>query len=101
MNVERLLEKYYSDIRHVETERHWFLGAFAVAVAGVLAFLAQDIVPGHRAVGFGALVVISLLGLFYAIRAAQILSILQIEAEKVFDKFFSCSFVYFLCDWVS
>ena len=86
MNVERLLEKYYLDIRHVETERHWFLGAYAIAAAGVLAFLAQDVIASHRAFGFGVLGVLSVLGCIHAIRAARILGVLQKEAGDVVDK---------------
>ena len=32
IDVEQLLEKYYADLRHIETERHWFLGSYAVVV---------------------------------------------------------------------
>ena len=37
----RLLEKKWSDLRHVETERHWILTAYAVIVAGTLSLIVK------------------------------------------------------------
>jgi hypothetical protein len=83
MDVQRLLEKYYADIRHIETERHWFLGAYAVVVAGVLAFLAQNSIPLNFIFGFGALWILAVFGFLHGFRSAWILGILQNEAKDI------------------
>ena len=83
MDVERLLEKYNADIRHIETERHWFLGAYAVVAAGVLAFLAQNSIALNFIFGFGALWLLSLLGLIFSLRAGWVLGVLQSEIQDI------------------
>jgi len=87
VNVERLLEKVWGDIKHLETERHWFLGAFAVLVAGSLAFLSQikennvsGISPAHV---YGFLALLSLIGLLHALRIAGMLGTLQNRINEI------------------
>jgi hypothetical protein len=83
MDIQRLLEKYYPDIRHIETERHWFLGAYAVVVAGVLAFLAQNSITLNFIFGFGALWILAVFGFLHGLRSAWILELLQNEAKDI------------------
>lgn len=87
MNFERLLEKTWGDLKHLETERHWFLGAYAVLVAGSAAFLAQfdksnasGISPVHV---YFVLILVSLLGLLHALRIAWMLHHLQNDIVKI------------------
>ena len=72
IDVQRLLEKRFEDIKHIETERHWFLGAYAVVVAGILTFLAQNEQAGIFSFAFAALTILSFLGLLHTLRAAWI-----------------------------
>ena len=83
VDVERLLEKYFADIRHVETERHWFLGAYAVVIAGSLAFLAQDGQLRNFVFVFASLTGLSIVGFFQAWRSACVLGLLQKETEEI------------------
>ena len=69
---ERIINKKCVDLKHIETERHWFLGAFAVAVAGILAFLAQN-TGDARLVGTALLTVLSFVGWVHAMRAGWML----------------------------
>ena len=73
----RLLEKLWGDIRHIETERHWFLGAYAVLVVGVL--VADDLAVSKTFRGFpsGVLAVAGFLGLIHSVRAAWVLLLVQ------------------------
>jgi len=77
MAYERLLEKKWGDLKHLETERHWFLGAFGVFVASGLAFLVQAGVEKFAGIIFGALAVLSVLGLSNALRVSWVLLLRQ------------------------
>jgi len=93
-DVERLLEKRFQDIRHIETERHWLLGSYAVIVAGVLAFLSQVSVGinnlPNAEFAFGILISLSFLGFLHAWRAAIILYWIQQDTKEIVD--------YWKCD---
>ena len=85
MDVQRLLEKYFSDMRHVETERHWFLGAYSVVIAGTLAFLAQDDSQFNHIFAYAGLVVLSFIGFLHALRSVWILELIQIEVGEIVE----------------
>ena len=83
VDVQRLLEKYYADIRHIETERHWFLAAYAVVVAGTLAFLAQSHNQFSFLFGFGVLIALTIIGLLQSFRSAWTLEVVQTETREI------------------
>ena len=90
MDFERLLEKKWGDLKHLETERHWFLGAFAVVVAGSLSFLAS--VNKGTDSGISALLIyivlsiLSIIGLLHALRISWMLGKLQNDINNVVSK---------------
>jgi len=80
----RLLEKLWADLRHIETERHWFLGAYAVIAVGVVA-LADDLagLKAYRGFPFVVATGASLLGLIHTVRAAWALLLVQDKINAV------------------
>ena len=70
-DIVRLLEKSWNDLRHVETERHWILTAYAVIVAGVLSLIVE---PGNSDTtnGFSYLLlaILGVIGGLHSFRAA-------------------------------
>ncbi len=82
-DVQRLLEKYYADIRHIETERHWFLAAYSIVVAGVLAFLGQDDQLRNFVFGFASLTGLTIVGFLHAFRASFVLNLVQKEVKAI------------------
>ncbi len=82
-DVVRLLEKRFVDIRHVEAERHWFLLAFFVFIAGVLTFLAQHDERHNLLFAYGILWLISILGLLHAWRFAHVLQEIQSDIGEM------------------
>lgn len=86
IDVERLLEKLYGDIKHIEAERHWFLAAFAVAVAGSVAFLGQTFEKGTSLTVLSVLWVVSFLGLLHSFRAGSRLDLVQTHTRRVIDR---------------
>ena len=73
MNNEiiRLLEKKWSDLRHVETERHWILTAYAVIVVGTLSLIVKPgISDTISAIFFLFLAILGLIGGLHSFRAA-------------------------------
>ena len=80
MNDEiiRLLEKKWSDLRHVETERHWILTAYAVIVAGVLSLIVDpDNSDTRNAISYLLLAILGLIGGLHSFRAAWLLREVQ------------------------
>jgi hypothetical protein len=86
MDVQRLLEKYFADIRHVETERHWLLGVYAVIVAGAIALLVEIQSTNHRAITVAVLLVLSVVGLLHTLRATLVLRLIQDEIKAIVEK---------------
>jgi len=90
VDFERLLEKKWGDLKHLETERHWFLGAFAVFVAGNLAFLSQineNNVSGISQVHvYSVLSFLALIGLLHALRISWMLLKLQNDITEIVQK---------------
>ena len=80
MNDEiiRLLEHRWSDLRHVETERHWILTAYAVIVAGVLSLIVDpDNSDTSNAISYLSLAILGMIGGFHSFRAAWMLREVQ------------------------
>lgn len=84
--IIRLIEKRYEDIRHIETEQHWFLASYAVVIAGVLAFLTPNEKQSIYVTAFGILFVVSLVGLLHALRATKILHDVQRDAKNIVSR---------------
>ena len=76
---------HLNHIRHVETERHWFLGSFAIVVAGTLAFLAQDGQPRIYVFAFAVLSSLSVFGGLLAWRAGWIIVGLFAEIDIIIE----------------
>ena len=85
VDVERLLEKYYDAIKHIETERYWCLGAYVVVVAGVLTFLAQNGDDRNFVYAYGVLVILSAIGFSHSWRAAGQVELNQVGIRKIVD----------------
>ena len=106
-DVERLLEKRFQDMRHIETERHWVLGTYAVIIAGILAFLPQ--IPSNSndfpaaEFAFGVLVILSITGLLHAWRAAIILHLIQVDVDEIVNKWQNdptvSDFIWWIRQW--
>lgn len=81
---ERIINKKWGDLKHIETERHWFLGFFALAVAGILAFLAQN--ADARVIGVWILAGLSFFGLLQAWQAGRALAQIQDDIKNLVGK---------------
>jgi len=95
MDYQGLLEQKWGGIKHLETERHWFLGALAVVVAGTLAFLSQkggDPVINFSSV-YGALSILSFLGFLHALRVSFLLLKLQNDTQAIAQKWMASGFI--------
>lgn len=90
MAYERLLEKKWGDIKHLETERHWFLGAFAVFVAGSLAFLSQLAAKNVSGISpsyvYVVLIFLSAIALVHALIIYRMLGRLQVDINEIVEE---------------
>jgi len=84
-SFELVVTKRWDDLKHIETERHWILGSYAVVVAGILAYLAQTNEDAILAFGYGMLVVLSFLGWLHTLRAAWMLLKVQDVINELAD----------------
>lgn len=92
LDFQRLLEKKWGDLKHLETERHWFLGAFAVVVACSLAFLSQGGNIDFLWV-YVVLSVLSAVGFAHALRISLLLLKLQNDTQAIAQKWRADGFI--------
>jgi hypothetical protein len=79
LDFPRLLEKYFDDIKHIETESHWFFAAYAVVLAGVLTFLSREDGQSDFVFAWAVVLLLSFMGWLHSLPATKILYKLQNE----------------------
>lgn len=86
---ERLLEKKWADLRHLETERHWFLGFYSVLAGGGLALLGQINQGSNSVISpqliFFVLFVLSVIGLLHTVAVQWGLGRIQTEINHIVE----------------
>jgi len=80
----RLLEKKWTDLRHVETERHWILTAYAVIVAGTLSLIVKTgNSDASNAISYLILAILGMIAGLHSFRAAWQLREVQNSIDKI------------------
>ena len=80
----RLLEHKWAHIRHIETERHWIVAAYAVIIAGVLNQpVASTNITNDQAISYLLLAILGLIGALHSYRAAWVLSEVQSDINQI------------------
>ncbi len=83
-NLIMLLEHKWSLLRHIETERHWILTAYAVIVAGVLnQTVASSDASTARAMSYLLLFILGVIGALHSYRAAWVLRDVQSDVNEI------------------
>ena len=81
-DFQRLLEKKWSDLKHIETERHWILASYAVISVGVLtSFEPLYVADATHVAGYSILAILGFFGWVHAMRAAWILFLVQNDID--------------------
>ena len=81
--VRFALSENRTHLRHVESERRWFFGAFAGILAGGLILLSRQEGPILSAVVYGGLTIVSLFGLLFSLRDRAIQRNLERRTQEI------------------
>jgi hypothetical protein len=85
--VKAIYEQHWLHIRHVENQRLWFTGIFAILCGGSFALMHGGLFDKANWPIVGFLVVLSLLGLFFCLRIQMSFNAHKSAAELVLSRY--------------